>query len=100
MTGVPTTIVAGSTPRTGNEWQKNVMDEARIVSAKVMIPSSGYHTLKVWMVDPGITLQKIFIDLGSLKPSYSDLLRVTTNVESVPSRIGEARINQIKTSRS
>jgi hypothetical protein len=70
VTGVPTTIVAGSTPRTGNEWQKNVMDEARIVSAKVMIPSSGYHTLKVWMVDPGITLQKIFIDLGGLKPSY------------------------------
>jgi hypothetical protein len=22
------------------------------------------------MVDPGITLQKIFIDLGGLKPSY------------------------------
>jgi hypothetical protein len=68
--GVPTTIVAAASPRNGNEWEKNVMDEARIVSAKVQIPSTGYHTLKVWMVDPGITLQKIFMDLGGLKPSY------------------------------
>ena len=70
VTGVPTTIVAAASPRNGNEWEKNVMDEARIVSAKVQIPSTGYHTLKVWMVDPGITLQKIFMDLGGLKPSY------------------------------
>jgi hypothetical protein len=70
VTGVPTTIVAAASSRNGNEWEKNVEDEARIVSAKVLIPSSGYHTLKVWMVDPGITLQKIFMDLGGLKPSY------------------------------
>jgi len=70
VTGVATTIVAGSSPRDGNEWQKNVKDEARIVSTKVLIPASGYHTLKLWMVDPGITLQKVFIDLGGLKPSY------------------------------
>jgi hypothetical protein len=70
VTGVPTTIVAAASPRNSNEWEKNVKDEARIVSTKVQIPSSGYHTLKVWMVDPGITLQKIFMDLGGLKPSY------------------------------
>jgi hypothetical protein len=70
VTGVPTAIVAAGSPTNGNEWTKNVQDEARIVSAKVQIPSSGYHTLKVWMVDPGITLQKIFLDLGGLKPSY------------------------------
>jgi hypothetical protein len=70
VTGVPTTIVANAAPTGTNVWQKNVEDEARTVSAKVQIPSSGYHTLKVWMVDPGITLQKIVIDLGGLKPSY------------------------------
>jgi hypothetical protein len=70
VTGVPTTIVAAASQPNGNEWEKNVKDEARIVSAKVQIPSSGYHTLKVWMIDPGITLQKIFMDLGGLKPSY------------------------------
>jgi hypothetical protein len=70
VTGVPTTVAASGTSWNGSEWAKNVMDEARTVSAKVEIPSAGYHTLKVWMVDPGITLQKILIDLGGLKPSY------------------------------
>ena len=70
VTGVPTTVAASGTSWNGSEWAKNVMDEARTVSAKVQIPSAGYHTLKVWMVDPGITLQKILIDLGGLKPSY------------------------------
>jgi hypothetical protein len=70
VTGVPTTLTASSTPASGNEWVKNVEDEARTVSAQVEIPSTGYHTLKIWMVDPGITIQKILIDLGGLKPSY------------------------------
>ena len=70
VTGVSTSIVASAVQTGGNEWVKNVEDEARTVSAKVQIPSSGYHTLKVWMVDPGITVQKLLIDLGGLKPSY------------------------------
>ncbi len=70
VTGVPTTVAASGTAWNGSEWAKNVMDEARTVSAKVQVPSAGYHTLKVWMVDPGITIQKILIDLGGLKPSY------------------------------
>ena len=70
VTGVPTTLAASGTAWNGSEWAKNVMDEARTVSAKVQIPSAGYHTLKVWMIDPGITIQKIVIDLGGLKPSY------------------------------
>jgi hypothetical protein len=71
VTGVPTTVTATAGPfAKGSEWERNVKDEARIVSAKVQIPSSGYHTLKIWMVDPGITVQKILIDLGGLKPSY------------------------------
>ena len=74
--------------RNGSEWEKNVKDEARIVSANVQIPSTGYHTLKVWMVDPGITLQKILIDLGGLEavlPRTSRELQQT--VEPVASRI-------------
>ena len=34
------------------------------------LSGSGYHVLKYWMVDPGIVLEKMIVDLGGLKPSY------------------------------
>ena len=53
-----------------------------------------------WMVDPGITLQKIFIDLGSLKPSYLGPPESYNKPLSLQqARIGQAQISQIKTSR-
>ena len=34
-------------------------------------PPPATHTVKVWMVDPGITLQKLILNLGGLKgPTY------------------------------
>jgi hypothetical protein len=34
------------------------------------IDKPGKHTLKVWMVDPGVVVQRIIINCGELKPSY------------------------------
>ncbi|HEY1685926.1 MAG TPA: glycosyl hydrolase 115 family protein [Tepidisphaeraceae bacterium] len=52
------------------DWERSVMDNIRAVPWNVAISTSGYHTLKIWMVDPGIVLEKILVDLGGLKPSY------------------------------
>ncbi|MCX6328286.1 MAG: glycosyl hydrolase 115 family protein, partial [Bacteroidia bacterium] len=36
------------------DWEKSVSDNARFSVTKHFIPSPGYHTLKIWMVDPGV----------------------------------------------
>jgi len=62
-------IPKGSTSDS-RDWNANTQNEARKVTSPIQIPSAGYHTLKIWMVDPGITLRKLVISLGNLKPSY------------------------------
>jgi hypothetical protein len=52
------------------DWQKAVSDNIRILTTKHYIAKPGIHTIKYWMVDPGVVLQKIVIDAGGLKPSY------------------------------
>jgi hypothetical protein len=52
------------------DWENSVKDNARLVKTKLPVASPGYHTLKLWMVDPGVVLQKLVVDLGGLKPSY------------------------------
>ena len=57
--------------RNGNrEWEESVKDACRIVRSSHTLKTAGYHTLKVWMVDPAVVLQKIVVDLGGVKPSY------------------------------
>ncbi len=51
-------------------WEKSVADNAHFGKSKHQLATAGYHTLKVWMVDPAVVLQKLVVDLGGLKPSY------------------------------
>jgi hypothetical protein len=52
------------------DWEKIVGDNARTVFSTHTLAKAGYHTLKYWMVDPGVVLQKIVVDCGGVKPSY------------------------------
>jgi hypothetical protein len=52
------------------DWEKSVSDNARFSLSKHFLSSPGYHTLKVWMVDPGVVIQKIVVNTGGVKPSY------------------------------
>jgi hypothetical protein len=57
--------------RNGNrDWEKSVEDNARFSHTMHTLAKSGYHTLKFWMVDPGVVLEKLVVNLGGVKPSY------------------------------
>lgn len=53
------------------EWKQNVLKNAAVKSAQQIVNRAGKHTLKVWMVDPGVMLDQILIDLGGWKSSYA-----------------------------
>jgi hypothetical protein len=67
LTVVPKGYVAGDGNR---DWEESVRNGARKVNSKLNVPTSGKHTLRIWMVDPGIMLQKVLLDTGGLKTSY------------------------------
>jgi hypothetical protein len=57
--------------RNGNrEWEESVKNASRTIRSSHALAKPGYHTLKVWMVDPAVVLQKVVVDLGGVKPSY------------------------------
>lgn len=52
------------------DWEKTVADNARRSRTTHRVSKPGYHTLKIWMVDPGVVLEKIVVDCGGVRPSY------------------------------
>lgn len=51
-------------------WEKSVLDGVRIIKSPLQITKPGAHTLRIYLVDPALVLQKLLIDTGGLKPSY------------------------------
>lgn len=52
------------------DWQQAVKNGVRDVVSQHDITTSGHHTLRIYMVDIGVTIQKIIINTGELKESY------------------------------
>jgi hypothetical protein len=64
-------VPKGYDARNGNrEWENSVKNSIRTVRSEHEVSGAGYHTLKIWMVDPAVVLEKIVVDLGGLHPSY------------------------------
>ncbi len=51
------------------DWEQSVIQNARYSRTTHRISKPGYHTLKIWMIDPGVVLEKIVVDLGGVKQS-------------------------------
>ena len=66
----PPQIVDALAHNTQKDWEQTVKDGVRTVVWKGPAVKPGSHLLKIWMVDPGVVLQKLVIDCGGLKPSY------------------------------
>ena len=68
---VVTLVPQNYNAQNGNrDWEKSVEDNARFSHTTHPIAGPGYHTLKIWMVDPGVVLEKLVVNLGGVKPSY------------------------------
>ena len=46
-------------------WQENVLRNSALTSSIQTITKPGMHTLKIWMVDPGIVLDTIAAQIGN-----------------------------------
>jgi hypothetical protein len=54
---------------TDRRWQENVLRNAAIGSSIHTVAQAGLHTLKIWMVDPGIVLDAIIGDADNTRQS-------------------------------
>lgn len=63
-------IVNMHTDNSLQTWEKWVSNNIATFETSHTISKPGEHTLKFWMIDPGVVLQKIVVDAGGLKQSY------------------------------
>jgi hypothetical protein len=68
---VITIVPADFNAQNGNrDWEESVKNNCRHVKSAHTITAPGYHTLKIWMVDPAVAVEKIVVNTGGVKPSY------------------------------
>ena len=51
-------------------WERSVAENIKVLETKHRVATPGAHVLKLWMVDPGVVVQRIVVDAGGLRPSY------------------------------
>ena len=66
----PPLIVNFATKLRSEKWKQNVQRNQSENITKHFIKNSEKHTLKIWMIDTGVFIDKIIIDFGGLKKSY------------------------------
>ena len=68
---VNVTKATGADDTTMNrQWERNTSDNANRTTTTHTVAAAGTHTLKFWMVDPTVIVQRLEIDTGGVKDSY------------------------------
>ena len=63
-------IVSVNVERSPQNWRTCVSNNITTETSTHHLEKAGMHVLKFWMIDPGLVLQKLVVDLGGVKPSY------------------------------
>jgi hypothetical protein len=60
----------GAASTDDGSWSNNVVEQIEKLSTTIQVTKPGYHTLRMWKVDPSMVVDRIVIDTGGLRPSY------------------------------
>ncbi len=63
-------ILRGADATDDRTWDTNVIEQIEKLSTTIRVTTPGYHTLRLFKVDPSIVVDRIVIDTGGLRPSY------------------------------
>jgi len=66
----PPQVVDALAQNSVEDWSTSVKDSVRKGTSEHTLASAGYHTLTFCMVDPGVVLEKLVLNLGGVRPSY------------------------------
>ena len=72
----PRTTVDALEHNSDKDWAQAVSDGVRRVTVPLKIAAPGYHTLKIWAVDPALVVERVVVSHGAdganglLRPSY------------------------------
>ena len=53
-----------------DKGKRDVISNLLKKKTRLNLPVPGKHILKIWMVDPGLVIDKIIIDTGGVRDSY------------------------------
>lgn len=51
-------------------WEESVRTDVRRISTQHSVAAPGEHRVRIYAIDPGVTLQRIVLNTGGLLPSY------------------------------
>jgi hypothetical protein len=69
----PAKIIDFKTVGRTEEWKQNVLRNNTIKKVPIKSLAKGKHVLKIYMIDPGVILDRITIDLGGLQKGYGTI---------------------------